>query len=219
MKWALNRDVFDLAGVGHVAVLPEACDCDNGVIHTYRSTGPWVDVRCPDCARPGDVLGVVTKCERCKGTGRYGIVGPPCGHCHDDVDARLFGGGVKSGMGYAPLKFVKVLDVWQIVGNGDDLVKHYQSGCILVTKHRDTGERLVVFVRLGAEPGAVVLDLPDAEPGGVALHVEWTDCPTCDGTSVHPDDLVEGDAILMRPCPTCQTPFIPPGDAPIVEVK
>lgn len=77
----------------------------------------------PAAPAVGDVLGLVERCERCDGSGRIGVVGPPCGHCHDDPAARLFGGGVKSGAGYLLTGFVKVVEVLPIVSIADEVVR------------------------------------------------------------------------------------------------
>lgn len=198
---ALNVPVHDTT-VGLAACLPSNMERRfNGGTPAMFDVGWGVE--------PGDVLGVVTKCEWCD-NGRivhdadFGVY--PCGRC--------------DGTGYAPPKFVKVLAVWPIVGyHGQTTLDRYlmnwgkwlsRSGDAPVWFHDRSaighgGEWVNVYIG----------NLPDAVPGGVALHVEWTDCPTCGGRGfVKAGPMLRGGPI----CQTCQTPFVPPSGDPIVEV-
>jgi hypothetical protein len=69
----------------------------------------------------------------------------------------------------------------------------------------------------------VPITLPDATPGGVALVLEWTQCPRCLGHGwVHGD--VHGldygyHPTERQPCPTCTGPVNVKGTGTILEVE
>lgn len=238
---ALNVPIHDTP-VGLVACLPP-------MIHVEVLGLDWP-------VAVGDVLGVVTKCERCKGTGNKPrpegwdqsahLYDPDrkC-ECHDSWDqcpcadgghfpnCGCCPGGTGlcgplpcescGGTGYAPLTFVKVLNVWPIMTMTQASADRQQMPFVIT---RGPGG-LDVLAGWPDAAHETLLDLPDAVPGGVALHVEWTACPTCDGRGVRHVDgygAVWGntlaDALNITdtiPCPTCQTPTVE-GDGPIVEV-
>lgn len=186
---ALNVAVHDTP-VGLVAVLPP---------HDCGATGCLYPYTRPE---PDAVLAVVTKCEQCDGRGWN----PWPNGAGDDTTGCAY----CDCTGYAPPRFVRVLEVWPIVATYEESVALCQREVSHVWI--DGGDVLVVRITPLAKPGGVIL-IPDAEPGGVALLVEWCDCPTCVGAEIVNGRYDRRDGhVLGDPCPTCQSPLAPDGD-------
>jgi hypothetical protein len=61
--------------------------------------------------------------------------------------------------------------VLPIVDNGHDLVRTYETGCVLEARHRDTRETMRLYVRLGVGAESITLP-PDAKPDMWAVKLQ-----------------------------------------------
>lgn len=191
---ALNVAVRETP-VGLVAVLPPGWSAFAG-IGARQDHAPFNDID------PGDVLGVVTKA-----------------HARQWADAcewcKAYEYAERCTCSYAPLRFVKVLAVWPITDDAESVGSAYNGpACIEVNPSTNYCRWWPEWDGALDYDDGIDVDLPDAEPGGVALHVEWTDC-RCDGRRIVPNRMTG----TPDPCPTCQTPPTVEGDGPIVEVE
>lgn len=142
-------------------------------------TAKALDRPCDGCDGRGTISQVVTVphvvtirdaiyCPDCDGTGRHTFtIEVACEACGDRHDIPI---GNSSGGSTLRVHVVPDM-VLKIVDNGHDLVRTYESGCVLEARHRDTKEAMHLYVKLGVGVETITLP-PAAQPGMWAVKLE-----------------------------------------------
>ena len=109
---------------------------------------------CPDCIDGRHTFEVEVECLLCRERDLLGFT-PPLGGCPRPS-----------------VRHVSIIPnmVLPIVAKGRDMVRTYASGCVLMTHHRETGDPLSLYVKVGS-PIEVLTLPPAAAPDMLAVKV------------------------------------------------